>query len=134
MQQFLLDNILLIGVIVVSAGGLIFQGFLKKSTGPVGTPADVTALINRKNAQVIDLRKPDEYKKGHIATAQNIPLDQIQNYLGQIDKNRPVVLVDKTGSLSRTAARLLRGVGFKEVYVLEGGLVEWKKADMPLSK
>jgi len=91
-------------------------------------------LINRKNAQVIDLRKPEEFKKGYIANSQNIPGDKIQTVLGQIDKSRPVLLVDKMGTFSRTAARLLRGVGFTEVYILEGGLVEWQKNNLPLTK
>ncbi len=134
MQQFLIDNILLIGVIIVSAGGLIFQSLSQKRSGPSVSPGDATTLINRKNAQIIDLRKPEEFKKGHIANSQNIPGDKIQNVLGQIDKSRPVLLVDKMGSFSRTAARLLRGVGFAEVYILEGGLVEWQKNNLPLTK
>ena len=134
MQQFLIDNILLIGVIIVSAGGLIFQSFSQKRSGPSVSPGDATTLINRKNAQVIDLRKLEEFKKGYIANSQNIPGDKIQTVLGQIDKSRPVLLVDKMGTFSRTAARLLRGVGFTEVYILEGGLVEWQKNNLPLTK
>ena len=40
--------------------------------------------------------------------------------------------MDNMGSASRTAAKLLRGVGFSEVYVLEGGIVSWTKENLPL--
>ena len=79
------------------------------------------------------MRANKDFRKGHIARAVNMPADEIQGRLAELSKERPIVLVDQTGVLSRTVSRLLRGVGFKEVYVLESGLLGWQRDKMPLS-
>lgn len=132
MMQFLIDNILLILIIVVSAFALFWPSFNSRRYGPEVTPQQATELINRKNAQIVDVRKAADYAKGHIARAKNMPASQIQNMLGELDKKRPVLLVDRTGAGSRPVAKLLRGVGFDQVYILENGLLGWRKAEMPL--
>lgn len=131
-MQFLIDNILLIAVVIVALMGLMLPMINNRRFGPEVTPAQATELINRHSAQVIDVRKAADYSKGHIANARNIPADQIQHALGQLDKERPVILVDKTGAGSRPIARLLRGVGFKQVSILEHGILGWQQAKMPL--
>ncbi len=134
MSQFLMDNLILIGVIIVSAGALLFSSFSKVRSGPTLTTAQATDLINRKDAQIIDLRSKEEFRVGHIPNARNITADIIQNLYKELDKSRPVLLVDQAGGIARSVARLLRGVGFSDVHVLEGGMEEWKKASLPLRK
>lgn len=132
MSQFLTDNILLILIIVISAGGLLMPYVNRRRYGPEVTPAEATRLINHENAQVVDVRKPAEFRKGHIANSINMPADVIQNRLGELKKDRPVILVDASGQTSRLPARLLRGVGFEKVFVMENGLLAWQKESMPL--
>ena len=72
------------------------------------------------------------FQRGISRNSKNIPADQIQHALGKLDKERPVVLVDRTGNGARPIARLLRGVGFKQVVILEGGILAWQQAKMPL--
>ena len=69
-----------------------------------------------------------------IARSVNIPADRIQNELGKLDKTRPVLLVDDDGRRSRMASPLLRGTGFKEVFILAGGLNAWRTAKLPFSR
>ena len=99
---------------------------------PMVSPKRLTEIVNKENGVVIDVRKADDYRRTRIAASRNIPADQIQNRLGELDKTRPVVLVDRTGGLSKTVAQLLRGVGFEKVYILENGLFAWQKEGMPL--
>lgn len=132
MMQFLIDNSLLLAVIVVAAAGLALPVLNRKRFGPEVGPAEATQLINRHNAQIVDVRKAAEFKKGHIPNSINLPATDIQNAIGQLDKKRPVLLVDQTGGGSRPIAKLLRGVGFNEVYILEHGLLGWRQAKMPL--
>ena len=132
MMQFLIDNSLLLAVIVVAAAGLALPALNRKRFGPEVGPAEATQLINRHNAQIVDVRKAAEFKKGHIPNSINLPATDIQNAIGQLEKNRPVLLVDQTGGGSRPIAKLLRGVGFNEVYILEHGLLGWRQAKMPL--
>ena len=131
-MQFLIDNSLLLAVFAVAAAVLALPVFNRKRFGPEVGPAEATQLINRHNAQVVDVRKAADFKKGHIPNSINLPASDIQNALGQLDKNRPVLLVDQTGGGSRPIAKLLRGVGFKDVSILEQGLLGWLQAKMPL--
>lgn len=132
MTQFLIDNSLLIAVIVIAILGLLLPMINDRRYGPEVTPAQATTLINRQGAQIIDVRKASDFSKGHISNSKNIPADRIQHALGKLDKERPVVLVDRTGNGARPIARLLRGVGFKQVVILEGGILAWQQAKMPL--
>ena len=102
------------------------------SHAPEVSPAQATELINRQGAQIVDVRKAADFAKGHIANSRNIPADQIQNEFGKLKRERPVILVDQTGAGSRPVARLLRGVGFQRVTILERGIVGWLQAKMPL--
>ncbi len=132
MSQFFIDNSLLIVVIAVSVLGLLIPIVNTRRYAPEVSPAQATELINHHGAQLVDVRKAADFAKGHIANSRNIPADQIQNEFGKLKRERPVILVDQTGVGSRPVARLLRGVGFQQVTILERGIVGWLQAKMPL--
>ncbi len=134
MNAFLLDNILLIAIICVCVVSLAWPYVAKRRWGPEVDNCSATELINHKNAQIVDLRDPADFKKECIARSVNIPADRIQNELGKLDKTRPVLLVDDDGRRSRMASPLLRGTGFKEVFILAGGLNAWRTAKLPFSR
>ena len=134
MNAFLLDNILLIAIICVCVVSLAWPYVAKRRWGPEVDNRSATELINHKNAQIVDLRAPADFKKECIARSVSIPADRIQNELGKLDKTRPVLLVDDDGRRSRMASPLLRGTGFKEVFILAGGLNAWRTAKLPFSR
>ena len=59
-------------------------------------------LINHKNAFILDVRQPDEYKSGHILNAQLIPLGNLETRIGELAKykDKPVVVVCRSGNRS----------------------------------
>lgn len=97
-------------------------------------PAELTALINRENALLVDLSPAAEFEKGHIAGARNIAPSQFDPEHKQLAKARelPVVVACRTGQASMAAARRLRKAGFTRVHWLEGGVAAWQQADLPL--
>jgi rhodanese-related sulfurtransferase len=99
-------------------------------------PAALTALINRDNALVVDLRPQADFEKGHIAGARTVQMSQFDPENKQLAAARslPVVLVCKAGQTSSGAAARLRKAGFERVYVLDGGIGAWQQADLPLAK
>ena len=99
-------------------------------------PAQLTALINRDNALVVDLRPVVDFEKGHIAGAKNVQMSQFDPENRQLApaKALPVVLVCKAGESADGAAKRLRKAGFTNVSVLEGGVQAWQGADLPLVK
>jgi rhodanese-related sulfurtransferase len=97
-------------------------------------PAQLTSLINRDNALVVDLRPAADFDKGHIAGAKNVQMSQFDPENKQLApaKALPVVLVCKVGESASAAAKRLRKAGFSNVHVLEGGVQAWQAADLPL--
>ncbi|MBT6732871.1 MAG: rhodanese-like domain-containing protein, partial [Acidiferrobacteraceae bacterium] len=69
-------------------------------------------LINQENAVVVDVCQPEEFRKGHIPAAINIPVEQIKEQLGQLEKfrkkDRPIVLSCRSGQRASRAAAVLR--------------------------
>lgn len=99
-------------------------------------PAQLTGMINRDDALVVDLRPAGDFAKGHIAGARNVQMSQFDPENRQLAPARelPVVLVCNVGQTAATAARRLRKAGFSRVSVLEGGIQAWQGADLPLVK
>ena len=99
-------------------------------------PAQLTGLINRDNALVVDLRPSGEFEKGHIAGSKNVQTSQFDPEHKQLAaaKALPVVLVCRVGQTASGAAKRLRKAGFTQVSVLEGGIQAWQAADLPLVK
>lgn len=97
-------------------------------------PAQLTDLINRENALLVDLSPTADFEKGHIAGARNIAPSQFDPESKQLAKARdlPVVVTCRTGQASLAAAARLRKAGFTRVHWLDGGVAAWQQADLPL--
>ncbi len=100
-------------------------------------PAQLTGLINREDALVIDLSASADFEKGHIAGSKNVQASAFgpdSKPLNGADKARPVVLTCRSGNASADAAKKLHKAGFSRVYWLEGGVAAWQQAELPLVK
>ena len=99
-------------------------------------PAELTALVNRSDALVVDVRGAADFEKGHIAGSKNVQMTQFDPENKQLApaKSLPVVMVCKVGQTATFAAKRLRKAGFANVNVLEGGIQAWQAADLPLVK
>jgi rhodanese-related sulfurtransferase len=81
--------------------------------------------------QLVDVRSASEFAAGHLAGALNIPLDQIESRLADLDCHRPVILICKTGLRSAIACNLLQQLG-KPALILQSGTAAWEQAGFPL--
>jgi len=99
-------------------------------------PAELTGLMNRENALVIDLSASGDFEKGHIAGSKSVQPSQFdpESKLLANAKELPVVVVCRNGQGSSDAAKRLKNAGFKHVYWLDGGIGAWQAADLPLVK
>ena len=132
--KFILDNIFIVAIAAASGLALLWPAL--RPSGRRATPLQVTQLINRGKTAVVDVRNADEFAAGHLRDAKNIPLADLANRIGELDKskNRTVVLICQTGVRSDKAARQLAAAGFEDVYSLEGGLAAWQAAGLPVTK
>lgn len=99
-------------------------------------PQQVTQLINKEQALVVDLRDNAAFAQGHIVDAKNIPHTRLQQDVQELTKfkSKPIILVCDMGRLSPASGAWLRKQGFEQVYVLSGGIQSWRAAGLPLIK
>lgn len=121
---------------LISGVALLVMTVRTKTSGPRLTPAQATQLINREDAQVIDVREQPEWAKGRIAGARHIPVGQLDQRIGDLEKfkERPLIVVCASGMRSASACSTLRKAGFEKVFALDGGIGAWEQAGLPLTK
>ena len=81
---------------------------------------------------LLDVRMPEEFAGGHIEGAVNIPVQELDQHLSEIPTDQPVVLYCRTGNRSAAAAGILKNAGYSQVYDIDGGIVAWGQAGLPL--
>ena len=93
-------------------------------------------LKESKEAVLIDVRTPGEYAQGHLADAVCIDVNasDFKSRVSKLDKTKPVFVYCKGGARSNTAANIMTGMGFNEIYDLNGGIVGWQQANKPTVK
>ena len=106
----------------------------RRKGAPSLSPVQVVALVNQKDAVVLDVRDSAEFRQGHIVNSSNIPHTKLSERLAEIAsyRERPLVLVCKMGHHSGAIAKTLKEKGFSEVYRLQGGILEWQASQLPL--
>lgn len=133
-MSFLLENIFLIAIAVISGGMLLWPmlGRARGGSGGVDTLV-ATQMVNQKHAVFVDVRPAEEYAKGHIPQARSLPLDQIDGRAQTLPKNKPLIVVCATGRNAGAAATQLKAKGLENVVTLNGGMTAWQQAGLPVT-
>ncbi len=99
------------------------------------TPAEFEErLASTADAQLIDVRTPEEVATGKLPGAGNIDVksnDFSDMAVNSLDLNKPVFVYCKRGARSSAAADLLESMGFTEIYNMDGGFLQWKEEERP---
>jgi rhodanese-related sulfurtransferase len=133
--KFILDNWMLVSVALAS-GGLLLWPMLKGATEGGLTSAAAVQLINREKAVVVDVCEADEFAAGHVGGAKHIALNQLEERLPTVVKNKtlPLILVCQSGARSGRAVAIAKKLGYEKAQSLAGGLGAWKSANLPIEK
>lgn len=112
------------------------QSWFRGRHRPVLDPLQLEELLLGTGALILDLRDPDQFRKGHIRGAMNLTLDQLADRFRAPDPaaRRALVLADETDKVSHRAYDLLRARGFNWLYVLKGGMRAWRAKSRPMAK
>ena len=132
--EFTGNHVWLVAGLVASLLAVMFYELRLRTQGATHvTTADAVRLIN-KGALVIDVRKPEDFEKGHIVNARNVPLDRVQQNDDAINKqkNKILLAVCADGATSGRAAGHLRKSGYENAFSLKGGLAGWRADNLPL--
>lgn len=119
-----------IGIVLLVGGAWLL------SRSVPALPAEISSMQAfeeyREGALFLDVRSEAEWNQGHIQDAVLIPLEQLAARLGELPRDRDIVVICKSGVRSREGAALLREAGFTRVTCLTGGLRSWIAAGYPL--
>nr|MDP2189819.1 rhodanese-like domain-containing protein [Rhodoferax sp.] len=134
-MKFIIDNWMLMSIALAS-GAMLVWPVLKGAAGGSLTAAGAVQLINREKAVVIDVCEVEEFAAGHVGGAKNIPLNQLEEKLPALVKNKalPVILVCRSGARSNRALGIAKKLGYEQAQSLAGGLGAWKAANLPVEK
>ena len=130
------DNLVLAALIIISGIALFMPTLSTLISGKGLTPIDATIWINRRKANVIDLRTEEDFKLGHLPNAKNVAIENLESSLKslKLEQKYPVVVIGRGPAHSQKAAKELRALGYEEVGVLEGGINAWQTSGLPLVK
>ena len=112
----------LVGILLISS---------KTSPSVEITPAQAYMKF-QQGAFFLDVRSQEEWDQFHIAGSILIPLDQMQNRLSELPRDKDIVVVCLSGHRSQSGVTILQQAGFKQVSCLSGGLQAWTTAGYPV--
>lgn len=126
MKQFFLLFCLFWVVLASSCKSNTGLGAIKLS------PAIFKDSITSSNAQVIDVRTLEEFRKGHIDNAIHIDYysGKFVDSIKLLNVKQPVYLYCRSGKRSAKSVSFFKAAGFENVYDLEGGFLKWEKAGL----
>ena len=93
--KFLIDNIWLILLALVSGGALAWPS-LTRGKHSLST-LQAIQLLNKGKVSIVDVRKSDEFSAGHLRDSKNIPIDNLDKRVSELDKTHPVLVVCQSG-------------------------------------
>ncbi len=127
----------LIGLAVVALGAFLAFGFFRP-TAPAQTatlPAEISVQEAYRLYQdgyfLLDVRTQEEWDAIHVPNATLIPLDQLPNRLNELPKDRPILVICRSGNRSQVGRDILRQNGF-EATSISGGIRAWQAAGYPI--
>jgi len=82
--------------------------------------------------QLVDVRTSGEYSRGNIENSKNIPLQELESRLGELDKTRPILLYCMSGHRSGLALSILKARGFTDIGDIVGGVLAWRDDRLPI--
>jgi len=120
----------------------LFLGIAIAQTGVFKdiAPKEASGLIKKNsgnpNFVIMDVRTPEEYREGYIENSVNI------NYLGKtfrnevlkLDRTKIYLLYCRSGRRSKEVQDIMKGLGFKEVYNMPGGILQWQAEGLKIKK
>ncbi|WP_240550143.1 rhodanese-like domain-containing protein [Candidatus Roseilinea sp. NK_OTU-006] len=103
-------------------------------TLPPSVNISKAAALRDAGAFMLDVREPFEYAEYHMPGAVLIPLGELTGRLNEVPKDRPVVVVCRSGNRSQVGRNILKQAGFTAVTSMDGGMRAWRNAGLPVTQ
>lgn len=135
MQKWLL----LASLIIITATSALFYWPLDVEAENLQKVTPSPFLLEKVKTEewmLIDVRSPQEYAQGHIPGAINMPHDEIDGYINQLQdaKDKPIIIYCRSGRRASIAMKKLELQEFTDVSHLEGDIMGWRESGLPIDK
>ncbi len=121
-----------IGLGVLILIGIAFLFFTLSQSTPTEISVAQAHEKYQQGALFVDVRTQEEWDQGHIANSTLIPLNDLQSRLGELPRDRDIVVVCRSGVRSKEGMTILRQSGFKRATCMNGGIQAWIAAGYPV--
>jgi rhodanese-related sulfurtransferase len=121
-------------VIALIASVLLMAGCSSSSGAIDLSVTDFSSKVAEAGVITLDVRTPGEFAEGHIEGAQLIDFQSgnFENEISALDKNATYAVYCRSGNRSGQAVKVMHDAGFHNVYNLNGGVIDWANAGLPL--
>ncbi len=140
MQQYLdfvMNNWLLFLALIVIVVMLIMNSVRSRLLG-FGElkPNAAVRMMNSADPLILDVREDTEFQGGYIQGAMQIPVGQLEARVNELEawRDRDVLIYCRTGQRSARAAAILSRQGFSQLHKLDGGMMAWQSANLPVAR
>jgi rhodanese-related sulfurtransferase len=129
---FLITSIVIFSIATTGFGGM------KRGTLKDVSPDEAYELIQKRNGSsdfvILDVRTPGEYEGGYIEDALNIDFynDGFKSELRELERDKAYLIYCRSGNRSGRTLDMMKQLGFKEVYNIEGGMLKWLNNNYPV--
>jgi rhodanese-related sulfurtransferase len=113
---------------------LLLAGCSSSSSAINLSVTEFSSKVAEAGVITLDVRTPGEYAEGHLEGAQLIDFQSgnFENEISSLDKNATYAVYCRSGNRSGQAVKVMHDAGFHNVYNLDGGVIDWANAGLPL--
>jgi rhodanese-related sulfurtransferase len=123
-------------VIAILVSALLLAGCSSSSSAMDLSVPEFSKKVTDEGIITLDVRTPGEFNEGHIEGAQLIDFQSgnFENEIASLDKNQTYAVYCRSGNRSGEAVKVMSEAGFTKLYNLDGGVIDWANAGLPLVK
>ena len=121
-------------LIAIMASVLLLAGCSTSSTATDLNVSEFSSKVTEAGIITLDVRTPGEFNEGHIEGAQLIDFQSgnFENEIATLDKSKTYAVYCRSGNRSGQAVKVMSDAGFSNLYNLNGGVIDWANAGLPL--
>jgi len=121
-------------VIAIMASVLLLAGCSTSSSAMDLSVSDFSSKVSEEGVITLDVRTPGEFNEGHIEGALLIDFQggNFENEIASLDKDKTYAVYCRSGNRSGQAVKVMSDAGFTNIYNLNGGVIDWAGAGLPL--
>jgi rhodanese-related sulfurtransferase len=121
-------------VIAILASVLLLAGCSSSSSAIDLSVSEFSSKVTEAGIITLDVRTPGEFNEGHIAGAILVDFQSgnFESEIATLDKSKTYAVYCRSGSRSGQAVKIMSDAGFTNLYNLNGGVIDWANAGLPL--